>query len=183
MTSSASRWTSTNCGVTIQNALEASKLRTEVQSLRGEVRRRTGYHDVVAVSSEDDGADELRAKGRRQRSHHDSDSGRKRHRQGSDRQDHPLREHPPGQAVRRHQLLGHPRDADGGRTLRPREGRLHRRQGDEEGPVRNRRTAARCFWTKSANSRPCCRPSCCACWKIRSFGGWAACGTCRWTCA
>src|SRR5579864_4771632 len=36
--------------VTIQNALEASKLRTEVQSLRGEVRRRTGYHEVVAVS-------------------------------------------------------------------------------------------------------------------------------------
>ena len=37
--------------VTIQNALEATRLRTEVQSLRGEVRRRTGYHDVVAVSS------------------------------------------------------------------------------------------------------------------------------------
>jgi two-component system response regulator AtoC len=37
--------------VTIQNALEAKKLRSEVQSLRGEVRRRTGYHDVVAVSS------------------------------------------------------------------------------------------------------------------------------------
>src|SRR6202158_3948744 len=37
--------------VTIQNALEASKLRTKVQSLRGEVRRRTGYHDVVAFSS------------------------------------------------------------------------------------------------------------------------------------
>src|SRR5271165_2100367 len=37
--------------VTIQNALETTKLRTEVQSLRGEVRRRTGYHDVVAVSS------------------------------------------------------------------------------------------------------------------------------------
>src|SRR5579871_814272 len=36
--------------VTIQNALEATRLRTEVQSLRGEVRRRTGYHDVVAVS-------------------------------------------------------------------------------------------------------------------------------------
>jgi two-component system, NtrC family, response regulator AtoC len=36
--------------VTIQNALEANRLRTEVQSLRGEVRRRTGYHDVVAVS-------------------------------------------------------------------------------------------------------------------------------------
>jgi two-component system response regulator AtoC len=36
--------------VTIHNALEATRLRTEVQSLRGEVRRRTGYHDVVAVS-------------------------------------------------------------------------------------------------------------------------------------
>src|SRR5215468_8998541 len=36
--------------VTIQNALEARRLRTEVQSLRGEVRRRAGYHEVVAVS-------------------------------------------------------------------------------------------------------------------------------------
>jgi two-component system, NtrC family, response regulator AtoC len=36
--------------VTIQNALEANRLRTEVQSLRGEVRRHTGYHDFVAVS-------------------------------------------------------------------------------------------------------------------------------------
>src|ERR1700739_3878377 len=36
--------------VTIQNALEATRLRTEVQSLRGEVRRHTGYHEVVAVS-------------------------------------------------------------------------------------------------------------------------------------
>jgi two-component system response regulator AtoC len=36
--------------VTIQNALEATRLRTEVESLRGEVRRRTGYHDVVGVS-------------------------------------------------------------------------------------------------------------------------------------
>jgi two-component system, NtrC family, response regulator AtoC len=36
--------------VTMQNALEATRLRTEVESLRGEVRRRAGYHDVVAVS-------------------------------------------------------------------------------------------------------------------------------------
>src|ERR1700747_2153994 len=36
--------------VTIQNALEATRLRTEVQSLRGQVRRHTGYHEVVAVS-------------------------------------------------------------------------------------------------------------------------------------
>jgi two-component system response regulator AtoC len=37
-------------GVTIQNAREAAHLRTEVESLRGEVRRRAGYHDVVGVS-------------------------------------------------------------------------------------------------------------------------------------
>src|SRR5437588_13113362 len=36
--------------VTIQNALETTRLRTEVQSLRGEVHRRTGYHNVVGIS-------------------------------------------------------------------------------------------------------------------------------------
>jgi DNA-binding NtrC family response regulator len=36
--------------VTIKNALEATQLRTEVQTLRGEMRRRTGYHEVVAAS-------------------------------------------------------------------------------------------------------------------------------------
>jgi DNA-binding NtrC family response regulator len=35
---------------TLQNALEAGALRTEVESLRGEVRRRAGYHEVVGVS-------------------------------------------------------------------------------------------------------------------------------------
>jgi len=37
--------------VTIKNALEATRLRTEVQSLRGEVRRKTGYHEVVGTSA------------------------------------------------------------------------------------------------------------------------------------
>lgn len=36
---------------TSKNALEATRLRNEVQSLRGEVRRRTGYHEVVGASS------------------------------------------------------------------------------------------------------------------------------------
>src|SRR5689334_8243759 len=36
--------------VTVKNALETTKLRTEVQSLRGEMRRRTGYHEVVGSS-------------------------------------------------------------------------------------------------------------------------------------
>jgi two-component system response regulator AtoC len=36
--------------VTLQNALEAGSLRTEVESLRDEVRRRAGYHDVIGES-------------------------------------------------------------------------------------------------------------------------------------
>src|ERR1700756_2266242 len=37
--------------VTIKNALETTRLRSEVESLRGEVRRRAGYHNVVGVSA------------------------------------------------------------------------------------------------------------------------------------
>jgi two-component system response regulator AtoC len=36
--------------VTLQNAIEAGSLRTEVESLRDEVRRRAGYHDVIGIS-------------------------------------------------------------------------------------------------------------------------------------
>src|SRR5262249_57426219 len=36
--------------VTIKNALETTRLRTEVQSLRGEVHRRAGYHNVLGIS-------------------------------------------------------------------------------------------------------------------------------------
>src|ERR1700690_205830 len=36
--------------VAVKNALETTRLRTEVESLRGEVRRRAGYHNVVGVS-------------------------------------------------------------------------------------------------------------------------------------
>jgi two-component system, NtrC family, response regulator AtoC len=36
--------------VTLQNAIEANSLRSEVESLRGEMRKRTGYHEVIGVS-------------------------------------------------------------------------------------------------------------------------------------
>jgi two-component system, NtrC family, response regulator AtoC len=36
--------------VTITNALEASRLRSEVQSLRGEMKRQAGYHEIVSAS-------------------------------------------------------------------------------------------------------------------------------------
>ena len=37
--------------VTIKNALETTRLRSEVQSLRGEVRRHAGYHEVIGTSA------------------------------------------------------------------------------------------------------------------------------------
>jgi DNA-binding NtrC family response regulator len=37
--------------VAIKNALEATRLRSEVQTLRSEVRRRTGYHEVIGTSA------------------------------------------------------------------------------------------------------------------------------------
>ena len=37
--------------VAIKNALETTRLRSEVQTLRGEVRRRTGYHEIVSPSA------------------------------------------------------------------------------------------------------------------------------------
>lgn len=36
--------------VTLQNALETGALRSEVESLRGEVRQRAGYHEVIGIS-------------------------------------------------------------------------------------------------------------------------------------
>src|ERR1035437_1905413 len=36
--------------VAVKNALETTRLRTEIESLRGEVRRRAGYHNVIGVS-------------------------------------------------------------------------------------------------------------------------------------
>ncbi len=36
--------------VAVKNALEATRLRSEVESLRGEMRRHTGYHNVIGVS-------------------------------------------------------------------------------------------------------------------------------------
>lgn len=37
--------------VVIKNALEATQLRSEVQKLRGDLRRRTGYHEVIGNSA------------------------------------------------------------------------------------------------------------------------------------
>ena len=37
--------------VAVKNALETTRLRNEVETLRGEVRRRAGYHNIIGVSA------------------------------------------------------------------------------------------------------------------------------------
>ena len=125
--------------VAVKNALETTRLRSEVESLRGEMRRRTGYHNVIGVSQKMSELLGFVNKIASQRGHHDPGTGRKRHWQGPDREGHSLPEPPAGEAVCRYQLLGHSRNPDGSRTVRPRTRRLYRRQGHEEGPLRDGR--------------------------------------------
>jgi hypothetical protein len=68
------------------------------------------------------------------------------------------------------------------RAVRPRQGRLHRRQ--PTAPACSRRpTAARCSSTKSATCRRRCRSSCCACCRSAPCARSAPTAPCRSTCA
>jgi hypothetical protein len=60
--------------------------------------------------------------------------------------------------------------------------RLHRRGGRPAGQVRAAPTAERCSWTRSANCRPPCSPSCCACWRTAGSNRWAPSAPAGWTC-
>ena len=87
---------------------------------------------------------------------------RVRHRQGAGRARPPR---PPARAraaLHPGQLRGDPQGADRERALRPREGRLHRRDRTRARAPSRRPTAARCSSTRSASCRSTCRPSCCA---------------------
>ena len=70
-----------------------------------------------------------------------------------------------------------PRDAARERALRPREGRLHRRDGSDAPGASSWPTAARCSSTRSASCRSRCRRSCCACCRSASSSASAASAT------
>ena len=84
-----------------------------------------------------------------------------------------------GAGVRRGQLRGHPREPARERAVRPREGRVHRRDRDAAGLLRagRRRHAVPRRDRRDAARR--CRPSCCACW--RSGASAASAGRRRWS--
>ena len=69
----------------------------------------------------------------------------------------------PQRPVRRHQHGRHPPRSHRIRSVRPREGRVHRRQYPQLPDVSSRPKAARCSSTRSATCRWRRRPGCCAC--------------------
>ena len=91
------------------------------------------------------------------------DHRRVRHRQGTRRARAARLRQAPHWAVRRHQHGGDPARPHRVRTVRPREGGLHRRQHAQPGPLRAGRRRHACSSTKSATCRWRRRPGCCAC--------------------
>ena len=84
--------------VAIRNALEATNLRSEVQTLRGEVRRGVGYDSVVSVSPKMTELMNFVTQGCLLRGNHHPDPGGERHRQRSHRQGDPLRKLAPAKS-------------------------------------------------------------------------------------
>ena len=119
----------------------------------------------------------------RQVEHHGADPRRNRHRQGTDRQRHPL------QLAARAQRDGPPelRGAAGKpariRTLRPRDAAPSPAPSNRARAASSRRTAAPCSSTKSAKSRRPSRPSCCACCRRANSSASAAARRSRSMCA
>ena len=87
------------------------------------------------------------------------------------------------QPVHRGELRRHSRSAARVRTVRPRQGRLHRRRRPTTRACSRRPTAARCCSTRSATCRWRCRSSCCACCRNAWCGRWAPASRSRSTCA
>ena len=123
--------------VKVQRLLEADRERLvqENERLQGELRQRYDFSQILGTSGVD--APDLRAdRPGRPREHDRPDSRRVGDRQGADRARHSLQLVARGEAVREGELRGAARHVDRVGALRLREGRVHRRHGAQEGPVR-----------------------------------------------
>jgi CheY-like chemotaxis protein len=102
-----------------------------------------------------------------------ADPGRNRHRQGTGRpgvHEQSLRADKPFVAVNCGAL---PESADRERTVRPPQGRLHRRRRAPRGPVRGGHGGTIFLDEIGELPKSRCRPSCCACWKAARSAAWA----------
>ena len=107
--------------------------------------------------------------------------GRERHRQGADRQRHPLQQQAVEGAVHQDQLRGDSEGPHRVRAVRLQEGRVHRRDDRQGRAVRDGRGRLAAARRDRRDAVRTCRPSCCACCRSASTGRSAAIGSCTWT--
>ena len=123
--------------IKIRQLFERRALEEEVVRLRDEVAGKSRLGRLIGHS------EVMRGRLPHHRARRDgalerADHRRERHRQGTRRARDPRSRAAPRRALRRGQLRGDPGDADGERTLRPREGLLHRRPRSAHRALRSR---------------------------------------------
>ena len=160
----------------LDRALEVRRLRVENVRLRRFVERLTfesaRYRIVGSSSGDAEGRAADREGGRDRR---DGAGPRpERDRQGTGRPGHPRQQPAQGQAAGHGQLRDPSGDPAGERTVRPREGRVHRGRQAQAGAVRGGRGRHAVHRRGRRDVARPCRPSCCGCWRTGTTGGSAA---------
>ena len=123
----------------VEKALETTRLRREVRTLRATQAQPYSLDRIVGDSPADRAVEDAAEEDCGEPGIDGAADGRERHRQGSRGEGAALRERPRGQAVHEHHLLGAARGAARKRALRPRARRVHRRAPAEARPVRDGR--------------------------------------------
>ena len=162
ITTRTSRSTSTKSSLLVEKALETTRLRREVRTLRASQAQPYSLDRIVGESRAIVGAAKaLLQKVALEPGVDGAADGRERHRQGPRGEGAALQQRPRVAAVHEHHLLGAARDAARERAVRPRARRVHRRATSRSAGCSRRPTAARCSSTRSARWRRRCRRSCC----------------------
>ena len=136
--------------LTVEKALETSRLRREVRAYRSSQGREYSFDAIIGASPAMIAAKALLVRDRGEPGVDRAADRRDGHRQGPRREGDPLQQRPRREAVRQHHLLGAAGAAARERAVRPRARRVHRRAPAEARVCSRPPTAARCSSTRSA---------------------------------
>ncbi len=150
--------------VSLRNALNTSALKGELQRIRHSREGRLTFADIITRSEAMAGVMRTAQEGSGL-DHSGADRGRIRRRQGIVRARHPWQRRAQIEAVRRRQLRRDPRQSRGVDFVRPRKGRLHRRDRTPHRQIRRslrrhavpRRSLGTCRWPPRSNCCARCR--------------------------
>jgi DNA-binding NtrC family response regulator len=156
----------------LEKALKQKSLIDENEQLEAKLQDRYGLSNVVGKSKKMQDLFELIESVGGERSEHPH-PGRERHRQGTHRQRDPLQEQAVEGPFIKINCAGDSEGPDRVGAVRLQEGRVHRRDAGQGGPVRNGEGGS-LLLTRSVRCRRICRPSCCACCRSASTGRLAA---------